>query len=185
MRRAVLRRLGAVAVLSAVLVPFASRPAWACSCAILSKPRLAHAADAVFTGTVARITDDRSGRLVNFDVDTVYRGPVDPSIDVRTGLGGGDCGFHFVIDRRYTVFAFGSSRTLSAGICGPPVRGDIDPNAYGLGPGSRGFHRPVTGLHRPLSVWLVVFSAIAFGILVVAIVVAARRRRREGADPAA
>ncbi len=175
-----LRRLVAVAVLSATLVPLASKPAWACSCALFSKPRLAHAAGAVFTGTVARITDDQGGRLVNFDVDTVYRGPVNPSIDVQTGRGGGDCGFDFVVDRRYTVFAFGSNGTLSAGICGAPVRGDIDPDAYGLGPGTRGFHRPVTGLHRPLSVWLVVFTVIAFAILVAAIVVAARRRGRSG-----
>jgi hypothetical protein len=183
-RAALVRRLVAVAVLSATLVPFASKPAWACSCAVFSKPRLAHAADAVFTGTVARVTDNQSGHLVNFDVDTVYKGPVNPSIDVQTGLGGGDCGFDFVVDRRYTVFAFGSNGTLSAGICGAPVRGAIDPNAYGLGPGSRGFHRPVTGLHRPLSVWLVVFSVIAFAIAVAAMVVVARRRRRAEADPA-
>jgi hypothetical protein len=180
----VVRRLVAVAVLSATLVPFASKPAWACSCAVFSKPRLAHAADAVFTGTVARITDDRGGHLVNFDVDTVFKGPADPSIDVQTGLGGGDCGFSFVVDRRYTVFAFGSNGTLSAGICGAPVRGSIDPNAYGLGPGTRGFHPPVTGLHRPLSVWLVVFTVLAFAILAAAIVVVARRRGRPGPDPA-
>lgn len=178
-----IRRLVAVAALTASLVPFASKPAWACSCVALPKPDLATAADAIFTGTAARISDVGGGvgqRIVNFDVDTVYKGAADPSIDVRTGLGGGDCGVEFVVDQRYTVFASGRGGYLSASLCdGNPVIGDIDATTYGLGPGSKGFHQPVTGLHRPLSPWLIVFSVAAIAVVAVAFVVTARRRRRQ------
>ena len=40
-RRRIVRRLVAVAALTASLVPFASKPAWACSCVALSRPELA------------------------------------------------------------------------------------------------------------------------------------------------
>jgi len=103
---------------------------------------------------------------------------VSPSIDVSTGQGGGDCGVAFAIDQRYTVFASGPRAALSATTCdGDPVVGDIDPAAYGLGPGTTGFRGPVTGLHRPLSPWLIVFTVVAAGVVVWAIAMAARRRR--------
>ena len=74
-------------------------------------------------------------RIVNFDVDTVYKGDTVPSIDVTTGLGGGDCGVEFEVDQRYTVFASGPNDELYAGLCGGnPVLGDIDATKYGLGP---------------------------------------------------
>ena len=159
-------------------MPFASKPAWACSCVSLTKAEQGAQAVAVFTGTAARIDEVGSRRVVNFDVDTVYKGSVDPSIDVKTGRGGGDCGVEFEIDERYTVFASGSTDSLGAGTCGGnPVVGDIDPAAYGLGPGS-GLDPPVTGLHRPLPVWLIVFTILAGAIAVTALVLTARRRRR-------
>ena len=119
------------------------------------------------------------GRTVNFDVDTVYKGAAVPSIDVSTGLGGGDCGVEFVVDQRYTVFASGSNGELYAGLCGGnPVLGDIDATKYGLGPGSTGFKPPVTGLHRPLSAWLIVFTIAVAVAVAAAFVLTARRRRR-------
>jgi hypothetical protein len=145
----------------------------------------ARSADAVFTGTVAGVTVATGGpqgqvmRFVNFDVDTVYKGPVDPSIDVHTGyLGGGDCGVKFVVDERYTVFAEGPDDDLYAGLCNKPIVGDIDPAKFGLGPGTH--QTPVTGLHRPLSVWLIVFTVAVGIVAVAAIVLVARRRRRAG-----
>ena len=144
----------------------------------MPKVELSRNATAVFTGTAARVDDHGSRRVVNFDVDTVYKGPVSPSIDVTTGLGGGDCGVGFVVDRRYTVLAAGASDALVASICGGnPVLGDLDPTAYGLGPGSTGLHRPVTGLHRPLSPWLIVFTVLAAGVVVFATAKVARRQR--------
>jgi hypothetical protein len=176
-----IRRFLAIAIMASSFVPFASKPAWACSCAVFTKAELGQAADAVFTGTATRVTDapgDVAGRVVNFDVDVVYKGEPNPSIDVRTGIGGGDCGYEFVVDRRYTVFAFVESGHLGAGICGKPVQGDIDPADYGLGPGTTGFQRPITGLHRPLSRWLILFTVVVAAATVTAMIMLARRRRR-------
>jgi len=178
--RTAIRRLLAIAILASSLLPFASKPAWACSCVITTKAELGRSADAVFTGTVARVTDESGGlrgRVVNFDVDVVYKGEPNPSIDVHTGLGGGDCGYIFIVDRRYTVFAHEAQRGLYSGLCNKPVKGDIDPVAYGLGPGTTGFQEPVTGLHRPLSIWLILFTVVVAAITATAMVVLARRRR--------
>jgi len=156
-------------LLAVALVPVASRTAWACSCAPSTPRERAQGANAVFTGTVARITDGPRDRVVNFDVDTVYKGERIASIDVHTGFGGGDCGVRFVVDRRYTVFASRLDGHLSAFSCSAPVEGDVDPAALGLPEG-------VTGLHRPLSPWLVVFSLFAGLAVIVAIALVARRR---------
>ncbi len=171
------RRTVAVALLASALVPLASRAVWACSCAPSTPRERAQGADAVFTGTVTRVTDRAADRIVNFDVDTVYKGERSASIDVHTGFGGGDCGVRFVVDRRYTVFASLFHRALSAFSCSAPVAGDIDPAALGL-PGG------VTGLHRPLSPWLVVFSVMAGVLVIAAIVLVARRRRPQPSDSA-
>jgi hypothetical protein len=130
----------------------------------------------VFSGTVARITDELRDRVVNFDVDTVYKGARDASIDVHTGYGGGDCGVAFVVDRRYTVFGFRDDGALNTYSCAAPVAGGADPAALGLGPG-------VTGLHRPLSPWLILFSAAGAVLVGVAMAMVARRRRAGEAQP--
>jgi hypothetical protein len=95
-----LRRLFLVGMLACALVPFASRPAWACSCASGSPREWARDADAVFTGTVARVTNAAPDRVVNFDVDTVYSGARIPSIDVRTLAARSGCGLRFVLVHR-------------------------------------------------------------------------------------
>jgi hypothetical protein len=166
----------AVAVVACALVPFASKPAWACSCAPSTPADRARDADAVFTGTVARITDARRDRVVNFDVDTVYKGEQSASIDVHTGYGGGDCGVGFIVDRRYTVFGFRGDGALNTYSCDAPIVGDVNPVALGLGPG-------VTGLHRPLSPWLIVFTVGAGIAVAAAMIVLARRRRASGVQP--
>jgi hypothetical protein len=42
---------------------------------------------------------------------------VGEEVDVETGTGGGDCGYHFVIGERYLVDAFRNGDQLSTGIC--------------------------------------------------------------------
>ena len=166
-----LRRVLAIALLGSAIVPLAAPPARACSCAAPSTLRgRAQHADAVFSGTVTRIEDGPRDRVVNFDVDTVFKGERSASIDVHTGYGGGDCGVRFVVDRRYTVFGFLGDGALNTYSCDRPVAGDVDRRALGLGSG-------VTGLHRPLSVWLIAFTALAGAALVAALAVVARRRR--------
>jgi hypothetical protein len=163
------RRTLVVALLASTLLPLASRPAWACSCAPSTPAQRAEHADAVFTGTVTRIQNALNDRVVNFDVDTVYKGEASPSIDVHTGYGDAGCGVRFVVDRRYTVFGFRAQRVLNTYSCDSPVTGDVDPAALGLRPG-------VTGLHRPLSPWLIVFTVLAGIAVLGAMVLVARRR---------
>ncbi len=171
-RRLLVAALLASALLASALVPLTSRPAWACSCAPSTLVQRAEHADAVFTGTVTRVEKALSDRVVNFDVDTVYKGEASPSIDVHTGYGGGDCGVRFVVDRRYTVFGFRAQGVLNTYSCDSPVAGGVDPAALGLGPG-------ITGLHRPLSPWLILFTVLAGIAVVGAIVLVARRRRAD------
>ena len=77
--------------------------------------------DAVFAGEAIDIATSESGgllrRRVRFRVDDVYRGAAAREIDVFTGTGGGDCGFHFIVGRKYLVFANSFGGRLSTGIC--------------------------------------------------------------------
>lgn len=55
---------------------------------------------------------------VSFEVLRPYRGAEDKRVKVRTGLGGGDCGFDFETSKKYLVFAHqDDSGELSTGIC--------------------------------------------------------------------
>src|SRR5260370_16101826 len=55
---------------------------------------------------------------VSFEVLRPYRGAEDKHVKVRTGLGGGDCGFDFETSKKYLVFAYqDDSGELSTGIC--------------------------------------------------------------------
>jgi hypothetical protein len=170
-----LRRVVLAAAIAATVIPLAARPAWACSCSPSTPHERAQRADAVFTGTVTSIRDSLRDRIVNFDVDTVYKGERSASIDVHTGFGGGDCGVSFVVDRRYTVFGFRGDGVLNTYSCDAPIQGNVAPGALGLGPG-------VAGLHRPVSVWLVAFTAVAVALAVLAVAAVARRRRRSPAS---
>ena len=171
-----LRRLVVAAAIATTVIPLAARPAWACSCSPSTPRERPQRADAVFTGTVTSVRDAPRDRVVNFDVDTVYKGERSASIDVHTGFGGGDCGVSFVVDRRYTVFGFRGDGVLNAYSCDAPIQGNVAPGALDLGPG-------VTGLHRPLSVWLIGFTAVVVGLAVVAVAAVARRRNAGPVQP--
>ncbi len=55
---------------------------------------------------------------VNFSVSRWYRGAQQSSVQVETGLGGGDCGFGFQIGKKYLVYAHkDDADRLSTGIC--------------------------------------------------------------------
>lgn len=57
-------------------------------------------------------------RTVFFAVTRVYRGSESETLKVKTGWGGGDCGFDFVTGKEYLVYADQlDDGTLEAGIC--------------------------------------------------------------------
>lgn len=64
--------------------------------------------------------DHWQGMLVTFRVQKAYKGNLGPEIQVKTGLGGGDCGAIFDPGLNYLVFASGPSASdLEVSMCSP------------------------------------------------------------------
>jgi len=58
--------------------------------------------------------------LVTFRVERAYKGDLRPQVQIKTGLGGGDCGAVFAHGLTYLVFASGpSARDLAVSMCSP------------------------------------------------------------------
>lgn len=82
-------------------------------------------ADAVFAGEVLsfeKLDDDQlfSRRLARIRVERAWRGNVQGTVEVRTGAGGGDCGYSFRRGRKYLVYAYKTrDGKLTTGICSP------------------------------------------------------------------
>jgi hypothetical protein len=81
-------------------------------------------ADAVFAGEVLSIDPVPDGadpgfsrKRVRFQVQEVWRGGVEGVVEIRTGAGGGDCGYRFERGGTYLVYAHGNGGTLSTSIC--------------------------------------------------------------------
>ena len=121
-------------------------PAVACKC--LSPPQdiktardlaqwTANRSNAIFEGRVERVElkwarmeanvgdvipadleEGPPGMQVSLDVSRSYRGAQQKNIRIRTGVGGGDCGFDFEVGKQYLVYAFADeSGQLETGIC--------------------------------------------------------------------
>lgn len=124
----------AVAILSAVPAGFA------CSCIEAGPPcSQTGGSGAIFTGQVSDVRadiDDKGYRrvIVTFVIDESFQG-IDPArkeVEVRTGVGGGDCGYRFEAGRRYFVYGYKSPEgTLGTGICSRTRA--IEKAAYDLG----------------------------------------------------
>jgi hypothetical protein len=81
-------------------------------------------ADAVFAGEVLSIDPVPDGadpafsrKRVRFQVQETWRGGVEGVVEIRTGAGGGDCGYRFERGETYLVYAHGHEGTLSTSIC--------------------------------------------------------------------
>jgi hypothetical protein len=58
--------------------------------------------------------------LVTFRVQRAYKGALGPTIQIKTGLGGGDCGAVFDPGLTYLIFAYGTSLSdLNVNMCSP------------------------------------------------------------------
>src|SRR5687768_16598027 len=109
------------------------RPADACSCA---GPRAACQATwdaaAVFVGQVVEVGQNIEAhraqttaapelffykRRVRLEVIELFRGPAASTVDVYTGLGGGDCGYDFVAGGTYLIYASESSGRYQTHSC--------------------------------------------------------------------
>lgn len=118
-------RVACSAAFVTVLV-LSSRTAAACECLGGGPPCQNYfQVDAVFVGTVRAIstiggTPDATFQRhsVTFTIERAFRGVEGMTVDVATGVGGGDCGYEFKAGERYLVYAYKNGRTgLSTSIC--------------------------------------------------------------------
>jgi hypothetical protein len=66
----------------------------------------------------ADLEGDSPFMLVSFDVSRSYSGQQEKRVELRTGMGGGDCGYPFEVGKQYLVYAGkDESGQLSTGIC--------------------------------------------------------------------
>lgn len=110
-----------------VALLLAATSALACSCAFggAGVCQAYWETPAVFSGRVVEIEDIGGGgsevafltKKVRFAVIDAYRGVSGETIEVRTGRGGGDCGYSFELNESYLVYAWKNGGNLSTGIC--------------------------------------------------------------------
>ena len=123
-----LYRIGFMSLMVAAAFGAIPRPAEACTCVTGSAVCEDYwKTSAVFLGrveTIARVptkgaTGLPSPRRVTFSVLERFRGVTTRTVDVRTGSGGGDCGYPFKEGIEYLVFASVNESTgeLATGIC--------------------------------------------------------------------
>ncbi|HEX6186314.1 MAG TPA: carboxypeptidase regulatory-like domain-containing protein [Pyrinomonadaceae bacterium] len=130
-----MRRKGLLLAVSSLFVLLAAAArVEACTCGGPGAPCEAFGGSAaVFVGTVTDIKSGTRGapargedvdwapRTVTFSISEAFSGVEGTTVQVSTGLGGGDCGYSFVKGTTYLVYAYGAGsgerRRLSTGIC--------------------------------------------------------------------
>lgn len=149
-----------VGILGSLLL--SARPVQACSCA---QPLLPHAAyeraTSVFAGTVVAVEPrhdpvrhhvtltasapfvrvvafpGNSGEIVTLRVAEVWKGPVRPTLHVRTSTSHGDCGYRFEAGETYLVYTYGSVERGWTSQCHATARlVDAAPHLHRLGAGT-------------------------------------------------
>ena len=76
----------------------------ACECVIRPIAQEIESADQIFTGRVTGRTELRGKVSYQFEVSRNWKGAEIPTISLTTGMGGGDCGMIFEMDKEYVVF---------------------------------------------------------------------------------
>lgn len=74
--------------------------------------------DAVFTGEVLEVKDDKFSFIVKIKVKSKWKGVKDSEVIIFTGKGNGDCGYPFKVGESYLIYAYQiSNNRLSTNIC--------------------------------------------------------------------
>lgn len=133
-----MKRLPLLILLLATMIPIA--PAYACSCAAPPSALEALAqASAVFTGRVVGI-DTPAGYeplRVDFEVETVWKGPVEAQVEIRTARDSAACGFAFEKNASYLVYAYEADGDLHTNLCSRSAPlGQAGEDMAALGPGT-------------------------------------------------
>jgi hypothetical protein len=167
-----------ILVLFLLFVPILSgspAPVFSCSCAPPPPPAEALAqATAVFAGTVTNI-DVPGGAVIStadpiavtFAVETVWKGPVEPTLLVTTARGQATCGYHFDLHQSYLVYAYGSENNLETDLCSRTTRlSPILEDLIVLGEGTMPSAQPGTGPAAPLLLLAVLAILALIGLTV-------------------
>ena len=128
--------LGSIAMRLVLIVPLIGlwlmahpEQSYACSCAQPSSPSEAlEGADAVFMGravSVSKVEEVYGDRtyvdsvVTEFNVSTVWKGPLNQTIYINSGADGASCGLAFTEGVEYIVYAYHSGRRggLGTGLC--------------------------------------------------------------------
>jgi hypothetical protein len=135
-RRLLTLGIAVVGVVLLALHGFAS----ACTCAQpASVEEGLSRADSVFLGLVERFELSEYGRVATLRVRRVWKGREAPRIEIITGRGDADCGFHFIAGIDYLVFAKEDpSGALHTTICTrtKTASGEAVEDLKSLGPGT-------------------------------------------------
>ena len=115
-------------ILLAVMVIAGQRDVLGCTCGMSGPPcQATWMVDSIFVGTVISISpidhvslgEPYQSNLVTFKVERGYMNTAPGSLQIVTGMGGGDCGYRFKTGHTYLVYASksGSVSWLTTGIC--------------------------------------------------------------------
>jgi hypothetical protein len=115
------RHYGLAPLLAALTLPLLAGTAEACSCAARSEEEIIRSADAVFSGTVARISR-RSYRgpsqvLVTIQVRSKEKGSVQGNVVVGTAGDPAACGITFIPGAKVRIAATNGERGLVTNLC--------------------------------------------------------------------
>lgn len=117
-----MRAVGAILIITSLLVVGAAGRAEACSCAMLDPASMLENSDAAFIGTlVERPTepnspDDFNGIYV-FEVEQWVKGDLGPQVGVHAALDGAGCGFEMSEGERAGIFLYNDNGRPSGGLC--------------------------------------------------------------------
>lgn len=119
-----------------VLVFIYAMPTWACTCVDLPDiPLDKQVREAVkdsarvFNGKVTKVVMPEDGAYsqvtVYFAIQKTWKGKARKTLILKTGLGGGDCGYRFEVGKTYLVYAYSTDEqmpnnngvTLETNIC--------------------------------------------------------------------
>jgi hypothetical protein len=146
---------------AALILSVLPRPAYACSCMPPGTPlETLAAATAVFAGEVLGIEapgpvngviSSADPVKITFQVQTVWKGPVQTVLTLTTPRDDASCGYRFEIGRSYLVYAFGHESDLETHLCtrnAPFAEAAGDLSALGAGdiPSAQGWDLvPIAG----------------------------------------
>jgi hypothetical protein len=111
----------------ALLLSLFPRPAYACSCAPPGTPlETLAAATAVFTGEVVAVEapgpvigviSSADPVKITFQVQVVWKGPVEQVLTLTNPREDASCGYSFEMGKLYLVYAFGHESSLQTHLC--------------------------------------------------------------------